>query len=234
MGFRDEAIGSVYFFIRGDFIKVGFTIDVRRRLYGLDGGFDDFLAVVEDCTMADEKAAHARLKAWRAHGEWFHATDKCLDAIQWLVEGGLRSMRTPVKPPPVPDRFVDQPAARWPRVRTAPDFDARELVQTHIQTVAEAGSPTITCPQIRRMEPLIPRTRNWIRVELKRLCDAPSSGEIGLARVPGQAGVYIIRQAALIRSGRAVLGVVSLATPLTRRFFANAGHHHYTPAGGSR
>lgn len=231
MGFRDEARGYVYFFIRQNLIKVGFTIDLRRRLYGLDGSFADFLAVVDDCTMADEKAAHVHLKAWRSHREWFHATDQCLAAIQWLVDGGIRARKAPITRPFVPKRFADAPEERRLRVCTAPDLDARSLLQAHIRATAQAGALTVTCPQIRRMTPLIPRTRTWVREELIRLCEAPSEGEVQLARAPGQPGVYLIVDGSRRGQEQPRLSVPATARP---RSYANAGHRLYIIHGGTR
>lgn len=89
MNVSEDEQGTVYFLIRGDRIKVGWTGNLSRRIGELGDTLDDLLCTAEGAYPADERFAHGYLKKWRIRGEWFRATDECLAAIQRLVDVGV-------------------------------------------------------------------------------------------------------------------------------------------------
>jgi hypothetical protein len=82
-------VGSIYFLIRGEQVKVGFSTDVQRRLATFQHSEADLLGRIDDVTMSDERAAHRYLGRWHVRGEWFSATPGFLDAMQELLDGAL-------------------------------------------------------------------------------------------------------------------------------------------------
>lgn len=85
---QPEKMGSVYFLIRGELVKVGFSTNVPARMASFQQSTDDLLAVIPNVTLRHERACHKALARWHAFGEWFHATAECVDAVSGLVESG--------------------------------------------------------------------------------------------------------------------------------------------------
>ena len=64
----------VYFLGAADYVKIGFTTDLRLRVVNLQPGSPhrlELLAHVPDATLADEREYPRRFHEHRAHGEWF-------------------------------------------------------------------------------------------------------------------------------------------------------------------
>ena len=87
----EPARHHVYFMRAGDFIKIGTTNNLMRRLMVLQIGcplpVSLEVAILGGAKL--EKAIHDRFLPYRRHGEWFHAADdiqkfmaKCLDRVQ--------------------------------------------------------------------------------------------------------------------------------------------------------
>ena len=89
MAYNLSTVGSVYFLIRGDLVKVGFSTNVQSRIVNFQHDSGDLLAVIPDATPRDERACHTHLAQWHVKGEWFRADPEFLDAVQWLMSGGL-------------------------------------------------------------------------------------------------------------------------------------------------
>ncbi len=70
---RDKArptIGTVYYLLVGDRIKVGWTANLRQRMRSYPPGHS--LLATESGTRADEAAVHQRCTPWRISGrEWY-------------------------------------------------------------------------------------------------------------------------------------------------------------------
>lgn len=77
-----QSPGVVYFMLKGDLVKIGFTTDLKKRAANLK--VDRVLAYFPG-TMYDERTAHDAFAQWRSHGEWFHATPECLAYIHRLT-----------------------------------------------------------------------------------------------------------------------------------------------------
>lgn len=85
--------GVVYFVVRGNHVKIGYTAaDIRKRLAHLSGCRskliqpDDFdatrpvrlLHTIPGCVMRDERRIQGLFAAHHAAGEWFHMTPEFL------------------------------------------------------------------------------------------------------------------------------------------------------------
>jgi len=74
--------GVVYFMLKGDRVKIGFTTDLAQRAKDLKverviGFFPG--------TMHDERTTHDAFADWRMDGEWFAATPVLLAKIEQLL-----------------------------------------------------------------------------------------------------------------------------------------------------
>lgn len=99
----------------------------------------------------------------------------------------------PIGPPPVEVPFdVHQPAQKLT------DTQARAVVQQHLRTLAEQGRTHTQPAHVCAMKPATTRSREWVRLELKRLCTEAGAGEIRLERDDADSpGVYRIVSPAL-------------------------------------
>jgi hypothetical protein len=77
IGAKTKAIttGSVYIIRFDSRIKIGFSTNVRQRMYNLHP--DEVLAIVPG-TMLDEQRVHRRFEALRITGEWFRSAPDLL------------------------------------------------------------------------------------------------------------------------------------------------------------
>lgn len=82
----------VYFIGDGEFVKIGFTSNLERRLKQLQTGHKTLLRVVaiaEGATRATEKVLHRALWEHRAVGEWFRCEGAVLRVLV-AVQAGKR------------------------------------------------------------------------------------------------------------------------------------------------
>lgn len=78
----EAALGcSVYFLIRGDEIKIGFSKDVQARIKALNHVPSDVLATIPG-GRTTESRLHKQFAHLKIRGEWFRAADEILDTIQ--------------------------------------------------------------------------------------------------------------------------------------------------------
>jgi hypothetical protein len=72
---------------------------------------------------------------------------------------------------PVPDLGPEKPREyKWQELsKDEQTVKCRELVQSYIRALDADGKAFVTVPDIQRMKPPVPRGREWIRGELKRL-----------------------------------------------------------------
>lgn len=93
-----QDLGPVVYYIRtkDDLVKIGYTSDIRLRIYRLGGSWDRLLALVPG-TLADEQALHQTYRPHRARGhEYYWPATELLDHID-----GIR------------DRMGAPPVERW-------------------------------------------------------------------------------------------------------------------------
>lgn len=84
---QEQAQGFVYFIQAQDSlaIKIGYAVDVEKRLAVLQTGCPEELVVVgmTQGTVADEKALHAKFNLDHIRGEWFRASD---ELVKYILE----------------------------------------------------------------------------------------------------------------------------------------------------
>jgi hypothetical protein len=85
---RNDHAGFVYFLTDGSAIKVGFAVNVQRRLYNLQSGNPNTLRLLGyfPGTPADEDAIHRRLGAHHILGDWFAIHDDVFDALRKIEQ----------------------------------------------------------------------------------------------------------------------------------------------------
>lgn len=74
----------VYFIGDGEFVKIGFTSNLERRLKQLQTGHRSqlrILAYAQGATKSTERLLHEVLKVHRASGEWFHRRGE----VSWVI-----------------------------------------------------------------------------------------------------------------------------------------------------
>jgi hypothetical protein len=77
----------VYMIRLGDRVKIGFTTNLRQRMYDLP--HEEILAVVPG-TVVDERRCHAAFAHLRVAGEWFRAEPELLTFAQDVdARGGV-------------------------------------------------------------------------------------------------------------------------------------------------
>ena len=85
--------GFVYFIRRGEFgsIKVGYSVDVKKRLIGLQTASDLPLCLLgfTRANLAQEAEAHAVLAPYRKSGEWFENQPFVLEFLAAAVAFGI-------------------------------------------------------------------------------------------------------------------------------------------------
>jgi hypothetical protein len=122
----------------------------------------------------------------------------------------------PVGPPVEPDIDVDPDADVAPPPADIADVpfgakplrrsteQARVIVQAHLRKLAEAGQTHCKAADIAAMRPPTGRSREWIRLELHRLCTAAGADEIGLEQDldADQPGMFLLRVPTLAGAGR--------------------------------
>lgn len=81
-----RAGGSVYFIRYGEMIKIGFTLNVAKRVVGLQSGFPSALELVHSIpgTPLDEMYLHKKFSSLKERGEWFRAEPVLLGYIESL------------------------------------------------------------------------------------------------------------------------------------------------------
>lgn len=88
---------------------------------------------------------------------------------------------------PIPDDiladFAGLPFGPPPPGRKLTTEQARAVVQRHLRDMLAAGKTEVTPSDVAHMRPPTTRERDWIRLELFRLCNEPGPGEIALHRV---------------------------------------------------
>lgn len=115
--------GYVYFFGVEDALKVGHTVDVRKRLVTAQTMHRSTveLVAVDPGTVADEKAWHARLADYAIRGEWFAL---CVGSRRLLA--GL-STELPDQPIAGPDAFTRYLASAMERLHLSQSAFARAI-----------------------------------------------------------------------------------------------------------
>ena len=81
----------VYFIKSGDFIKIGTTTDIKKRMAVLQVGSPfklSVLALVEG-SFEEESKLHTKFKKQRMKGEWFKINKKILDYISKLSKDAM-------------------------------------------------------------------------------------------------------------------------------------------------
>jgi hypothetical protein len=75
--------GKIYFVGYDGFVKIGFTIDVAKRMMGLRTGSPRPLSLYAtiDGSMDDERELHVRFARYRLEGEWFELSDEIIAFI---------------------------------------------------------------------------------------------------------------------------------------------------------
>lgn len=76
----------IYFVNHTDFIKIGYTVDIRKRISDLQLSCPIPISVVGliDGTIREEKVLHEKFKDIWSHGEWFRYTKELSDFIESL------------------------------------------------------------------------------------------------------------------------------------------------------
>jgi hypothetical protein len=109
-------LGNVYFVLCGKFVKIGFALDVGKRLAELQTGNPQplaMIAVIPNCAPSVERMYHQAFAEARVRGEWFHskalrrivvqiqcgAAPRTLAAIEHYVD--LKGLRGPIVQPGV-------------------------------------------------------------------------------------------------------------------------------------
>ena len=83
-----------------EYIKIGFSTNVERRLAALQTGTPDELRLIAHWpgTLAEERQIHLKLKEWRIVREWFKASAEVLNIVERLSQGEkLEPPRLPVE-----------------------------------------------------------------------------------------------------------------------------------------
>lgn len=75
---------GVYFVQSGDAIKIGTSINVRRRLVSLQTPYPPILLAVAAGGRTEEQELHRTFRHLHIHGEWFRAEPELLDYIASL------------------------------------------------------------------------------------------------------------------------------------------------------
>lgn len=82
---KENVQGFVYFIQAQDSlaIKIGYAVDVEKRLAALQTGCPEELVVVGSLegTVIDEKSLHAKFSLDHIRGEWFRASDELVNYI---------------------------------------------------------------------------------------------------------------------------------------------------------
>lgn len=85
--------GYVYFISthREKEVKIGWAVDVKRRLSQLQTGhpYELLVAYSAPGTQADERALHERFSELRLHGEWFRYTEEIHDFLYDLEDAQI-------------------------------------------------------------------------------------------------------------------------------------------------
>lgn len=155
-------------------VKIGWTIDIGKRMCGLQTGSADRLAVLRliDCEPAGERWMHARYKHLRTNGEWFRS-----DPEMFTVEVPVTQPAPPREKPPVtlhtvqsnprqllgkarPEmigRVFDYDTDQW--VKGAPDrlnqyalFSFNNIIQSHVSHAVSVGIPADRIAEVLRVE----------------------------------------------------------------------------------
>jgi hypothetical protein len=89
-GRRQKPKGFVYFIWSGDHIKIGYSADPLRRLSDISTLLPDGLRalVCVPGEMSDEHRLHHALRAHRKCGEWFNATDRVMQVMNFVLVRG--------------------------------------------------------------------------------------------------------------------------------------------------
>lgn len=95
-------IGSIYFAVAGEHVKIGFATDVGSRMQSLRTGNHQTIRIEESFTsyQAAEKLLHKHFKADRVRGEWFKLTYEIeeLMADIWDYQGMTTTAEDPDAP----------------------------------------------------------------------------------------------------------------------------------------
>jgi hypothetical protein len=79
-----QRVGKIYVLRFADWVKIGFAINVTKRLHFLRVAMplEPTLLGTLDGSRLDELALHDKFKHLRARGEWFHMRD---DIAEWIA-----------------------------------------------------------------------------------------------------------------------------------------------------
>jgi hypothetical protein len=86
----------VYFIRCNEFVKIGITLDVKKRLASLQSSCPyplELLAAAKGGSL-EEYAMHARFRAELVRGEWFNLTVRLQDYIQGVKDGSSLPLPT--------------------------------------------------------------------------------------------------------------------------------------------
>lgn len=90
--FRDrETEGWIYFFRAAGMIKIGWSLNIHKRLYDMQRNSPlpiEFVGALPG-TMRMEKVVHRQFCAHRAHGEWFREHPEITEYLERQVAAGL-------------------------------------------------------------------------------------------------------------------------------------------------
>ncbi len=83
----------VYFLEMGEFIKIGRSSDIRRRIQSFEGFLPLPTKLLHQIpgTCDTETDLHRKFKHLRTKGEWFRATDELRGFIASLIENGVKT-----------------------------------------------------------------------------------------------------------------------------------------------
>ena len=82
--------GNVYFILQGEYIKIGYSTDVERRMDGImcDNPNELTLLACFPATMKTERKLHDAFSHCRYRNEWFHADKDIYEFINAMREIG--------------------------------------------------------------------------------------------------------------------------------------------------
>jgi hypothetical protein len=94
-----QRLQHVYFITDGQYVKIGFSGNVRGRLHDLQVASPRKLiiaGVVPYGTKSLEQELHQQFKHLRIRGEWFKIAPELTEYIQWLANSNLNTYGQPL------------------------------------------------------------------------------------------------------------------------------------------
>lgn len=130
-----------------NFIKIGKTTNILKRLHTLEHGVPFALQIVRVELVHDmnqvETAWKERYRIYQTRGEWFALPQELLE--QWPLDGEFTLIGTPARPLARPKDYQRQPAMEWlqsllasGRMATADILEAARVVGINEKTLRRA------------------------------------------------------------------------------------------------